>query len=134
MMNNKWGSGDPTQYLTDIYFASYDDHRYLKWDPSVAVSQSGYVSASCNDDRGGNWPTVVGEWSLSVKDANQFDSQFWPIANNLAFYRNWFNAQVRAYEKQDGWIFWSWKTSGLNDPRWDYQSRFSACVCVMEDP
>jgi len=67
-MNSLWGSGDPDQYLPNNYFASYDDHRYLKWDSKVAVSQSSYISTSCSDNRGVNWPTVVGEFSLSVPE------------------------------------------------------------------
>lgn len=128
MMNSKWGSGDPTQYLTDNYFAAYDDHRYLKYDSSINPTQSNYIAASCADDRGGNWPTIVGEWSLSVNpDHENSDPAFYPVSNNKAFYTKWFNAQVHAYEKQDGWVFWSWKTSGLNDPRWDYQSKKIIC-------
>lgn len=129
MMNAKWGAGDPTQYLTDTYFAAYDDHRYLKYDPSVQVSQAGYISASCADDRGGNTPTIVGEWSLSVDTAHQSDPEFWPIANNLAFYQNWFAAQVQAYEKSDvdGWCFWSWKAQ-LGDPRWSYVDAVQAGI------
>jgi hypothetical protein len=129
MMNNRWGVGDPTQYLSNNYFAAYDDHRYIKYDPSVTVSQQGYLSASCNDDRGGNTPTIVGEWSLSVATAQQNDADFWPIANNLQFYQQWFAAQVRAYEKSDvdGWIFWSWKAQ-LGDPRWSYTDAVSAGI------
>ena len=66
--------------------------------------------------------------SVSINSAHQFDSEFWPISNNLQFYQNWFAAQVQVYERQDGWIFWSWKTSGLNDPRWDYQMAVEAFV------
>ena len=130
MMNEKWGVGDPTQYLTDNYFAAYDDHRYLKYDPSVTVSQEGYISASCSDDRGGNVPTIVGEWSLSVATANQYDSDFWPISGSvLTFYQNWFYAQVQTYEKSDveGWIFWSWKAQ-LGDPRWSYTDAVTAGI------
>ncbi|KAL9593774.1 MAG: hypothetical protein Q9179_005702 [Wetmoreana sp. 5 TL-2023] len=75
MMNTKWGSGDPHQYLTDDYFAAYDDHRYLKWSNDNGINSPGtgqtpvaYLKQSCHDDRGGNWPTIVGEWSLSVAD------------------------------------------------------------------
>ena len=68
MMSSLWGSGDPTEYLTDNYFAAYDDHRYIKWDTSVTVSQESYISTSCNDDLSGNTPSIVSEWSLSVPD------------------------------------------------------------------
>jgi hypothetical protein len=30
MMNEAWGSGDPTESLPDdAYFVAYDDHRYV---------------------------------------------------------------------------------------------------------
>ncbi|RFU34687.1 hypothetical protein B7463_g1653, partial [Scytalidium lignicola] len=126
MMNDKWGSGDPTQYLTNNWFAAYDDHRYIKWDTSVAVSQSSYLSTSCNDNRGGNTPTIVGEWSLSVPDDVQWTSG-WDPSTQQNFYKNWFAAQVMSYEKQDGWIFWCWK-SQLGDYRWAYQDAVAAGI------
>lgn len=33
-----WGSGDPNQCLDNLYYAAYDDRRYLKWDTSIEVS------------------------------------------------------------------------------------------------
>jgi glucan endo-1,6-beta-glucosidase len=125
MMNNKWGSGDPTQYLTDNYFAAYDDHRYLKWS-GIPTSQSSYISTSCSDDRGGNWPTIVGEFSLSVPDNVQW-TDGWNPNSQQGFYKQWFAAQAMAYEKQMGWIFWSWK-SQLGDYRWAYQDAVAAGV------
>ncbi|KAL2007894.1 hypothetical protein VTN00DRAFT_7876 [Thermoascus crustaceus] len=126
MMNALWGSGDPNESLTDLWFAAYDDHRYLKWDGSVAVSKDNYISTSCNDNRGGNWPTIVGEWSLSPPDDVQWNSD-WAPDTNKDFYSKWFAAQVIAYEKQDGWIFWTWK-SQLGDYRWSYQDAVAAGV------
>ncbi|KAH8691658.1 putative endo-beta-1,6-glucanase [Talaromyces proteolyticus] len=126
MMNEKWGSGDPTQYLTDNWYAAYDDHRYLKWDTSVPVTPDDYLNTSCNDDRGGNWPTIVGEWSLSPPDDVQWNSD-WDPSTNQAFYQKWFAAQVMTYEKQEGWVFWSWK-SELGDYRWSYQDAVAAGV------
>jgi hypothetical protein len=117
MMNTLWGSGDPTQYLTDEWFAAYDDHRYLKWS-GVETSQSSYISTSCNDNRGGNWPTIVGEFSLSVPNDVEWTPD-WNPNTQQAFYKQWFAAQVIAYEKQSGWIFWTWK-SQLGDYRWSY--------------
>ena len=38
----------------------------------------------------------------------------------MPFYTDWWSAQVQAYEMQDGWVFWTWKTD-LGDYRWDYQ-------------
>ncbi|KAF9888501.1 hypothetical protein FE257_008608 [Aspergillus nanangensis] len=126
MMNEKWGSGDPTSSLTDDYFAAYDDHRYVKWDTSVNVNKDNYITSSCNDDRGGNTPTIVGEWSLSVPDDVQWSSD-WDPSTNTDFYAKWFAAQVIAYEKQLGWVFWTWKAD-LGDYRWSYKDAVDAGV------
>lgn len=80
MMNEKWGSGNPNQGLHDLWFAAYDDHRYLKWAWGMQDSQEWYLKTSCNDDRGGNWPTIVGEFSLSTNNDE------WPVASNKDFY------------------------------------------------
>ncbi|KAL4870287.1 glucan endo-1,6-beta-glucosidase B [Aspergillus spectabilis] len=119
MMNQKWGSGEPTEYLTDTYFAAYDDHRYLKWAPDVSVNKDNYISTSCADDRGGNTPTIVGEWSLSVPDDVQWNAE-WDPASNTDFYARWLAAQVIAYERQLGWVFWTWRAD-LGDYRWSYK-------------
>jgi glucan endo-1,6-beta-glucosidase len=50
-MNGLWGSGDPNQYMTNQYFMAYDDHRYTKYDSSVAVSQSAYMTDACTNNR-----------------------------------------------------------------------------------
>ncbi|CEL04180.1 Putative Glucan endo-1,6-beta-glucosidase B [Aspergillus calidoustus] len=126
MMNAKWGSGDPTEALSDTYFAAYDDHRYPKWDSSVAVDKESYIRASCNDDRGGNTPTIVGEWSLSVPDNVQWTAA-WEPEGNKAFYKRWFAAQVIAYERQAGWVFWTWRAD-LGDYRWSYKDAVNAGV------
>ncbi|OJJ02475.1 hypothetical protein ASPVEDRAFT_72317 [Aspergillus versicolor CBS 583.65] len=126
MMNEKWGSGDPTESLSDTSHAAYDDHRYLKWDSSVEVNKDSYISASCSDDRGGNTPTIVGEWSLSVPDDVEGSSD-WDPESNTDFYAKWFAAQVIAYEKQLGWVFWTWKAE-LDDYRWSYKDAVDAGV------
>ncbi|KAL4979632.1 glucan endo-1,6-beta-glucosidase B [Aspergillus desertorum] len=113
MMNEKWGSGDPTESLTDNYFAAYDDHRYVKYDSSIAVDKESYISASCADDRGGNWPTI--------------HTADWEPSSNTDFYARWFAAQAIAYEGQDGWVFWSWKEE-LGDYRWSYVDAVDAGV------
>lgn len=155
MMNALWGSGDPAQVLTtdDQTFAAYDgmkftfphfvnyytnqtsltptpppDHRYLKWDTSVPVTQEAYLTNSCTDSRGGNTPTIVGEFSLSPPDDVQ-DTAGWTTSGsaNTKFYTDWFAAQVMTYELQLGWIFWTWK-SQLGDYRWSYQDAVAAGV------
>ena len=120
MMDQKWDSGDPKQFLTNLTFAAYDDHNYVKY-TGVAETKAAYLAHSCNDDRSGNSPVIVGEWSLSVANDIQWTND-WNPNTNVDWYKQWWAAQVMAYEKVQGWIFWTWKTSGsLNDPRWDYQ-------------
>jgi len=130
MMNAKWGTGDPNAALTDLTFAAYDDHRYVKYDSSVATNRAAYLAASCADDRSGNTPTIVGEWSLSVADAAQDSSDFsLNDADAAQWYQKWWAAQVLAYEKVDGWIYWTWKVNkigGQNDWRWGYQQAVAA--------
>ena len=126
-MNSAWGSGDPNEHLPNTYFAAYDDHRYLKWDSRVAVDQGSYIRTSCSDNRGGNSPTVVGEFSLSVPDNVQW-SDGWHPNTQQNFYRRWFAAQVTSYERNTiGWVFWTWKAQ-LGDYRWSYQDAVAAGV------
>jgi glucan endo-1,6-beta-glucosidase len=121
-MNELWGSGDPNQYLTNTNFMAYDDHRYLKWDTSVTVSQAAYLQNSCDANRNSDndTPTIVGEFSISVPDDVQDDAD-WSTSTQTAFYKQWFAAQVSNFESNtNGWVFWSWKAQ-LGDYRWSYQ-------------
>jgi len=138
-MASSWGAGDARQHLSNNYFAAYDSHRYLKWDDRVPLDQNAYISTSCKDDVAwdGSWPLIVGEWSLATKDDawNPHDPA------NKAFYKKWWAAQVIAYEKQAGWIFWSWKTEllvnyngqWLPDYRWGYKQAVEAGI-IPKDP
>lgn len=133
MMDALWSSGDPKEYLPDLTFAAYDDHEYVKYAANLAVTKEAYMAYSCADDRSGNWPVIVGEWSLSVDTSVQWTSA-WDPATNIDWYKQWWAAQVLAYEKQAGWVFWTWKTTGnLNDPRWDYQKAVALGI-VDKDP
>ena len=130
MMDNKWGSGDPTQYLPSTTNTAFDDHQYVKY-AGVAESKDAYLAFSCSDDRSsaGEVPVIVGEWSLSVATDVQFDADWDPtVPSNVQFYNQWWAAQVMAYETTaQGWIFWTWKTSGsLNDSRWSYKLAVAA--------
>lgn len=122
MMDQKWSSGDPNQYLTDLTFAAYDDHEYVKYAANLETSKDAYMAFSCADDRSGNYPVIVGEWSLSVDTTVQWTDE-WNPSMNVQWYKNWWAAQLMAYENSAaGWVFWTWKTTGsLNDPRWDYK-------------
>ncbi|KAL9112065.1 MAG: hypothetical protein Q9227_003685 [Pyrenula ochraceoflavens] len=118
MMSSSWGSGNPNQDLTsdDTAGAAYDNHRYLKYDPSIPETKTDYLSTSCKDvisDSDGF--TIVGEFSISAPSDVEHTSD-WDPSNtaNTQFYQEWFAAQARAYEKVGGWIFWSWKVRLLN--------------------
>jgi hypothetical protein len=126
-MNELWGAGDPNKYLGGETFLAYDDHRYLKYDTSVTVSQEAYLAASChaNSKSGNDTPTIVGEFSLSPP-SNVQDLAEWSTSTQSAFYKQWFAAQVSNFESTtNGWIFWSWKAQ-LGDYRWSYQGTFSS--------
>jgi glucan endo-1,6-beta-glucosidase len=130
MMSKNWGAGDPKSNLPSQTFAAYDYHRYVKWDTSVALNHNAYIAASCSDQvaSDGDTPLIVGEWSLSVADSVESSNDWSPnnSANN-AFYQNWFSAQIQAYEKQLGWVFWSWKAQ-LGDWRWSYVDAANAGI------
>lgn len=126
LMSSHWGSGKPDEFLPGAHFLAFDDHRYLKWDTSVKVDKDAFLAASCKDDRNAEKPTIIGEWSLSVPDNVEWTDP-WNPNNNKDFYRRWFAAQVQAYEKSEGWVFWSWKVS-LGDYRWSYKDAIEAGV------
>ncbi|KAI4870992.1 glycoside hydrolase family 5 protein [Hypoxylon rubiginosum] len=131
--DKSWGSGDPSSHLPDTTFALYDDHRYYKWDGSVTTTKDGYISAACQDSRGGS-DTVVGEWSLAVADAVQSNDEFQignATADQVAWYRQYWAAQAQAFERSGGWVFWSWKCNwigGVDEWRWCYRSAVAAGV------
>lgn len=133
MMDERWGSGDPTSKLTNNYFALYGDHDYVKYTPNVPLTRAGYMQHSCTDSHSGNSPLVTSEWSLSVADSVQWNSEFTINAPDaVEWYRKWWGAQVLSYEKNMlGWIYWSWKVSkigGTEDWRWGYEQAFDAGV------
>ncbi|QDS69220.1 hypothetical protein FKW77_001058 [Venturia effusa] len=131
-MSKTWGSGDPSANLpSGASGVSFDNHRYVKWDNSVAHNQAAYLKASCFDNvsASGETSLVVGEWSLSVPDDLE-NTPAWQVMDstaNHAFYQKWFKAQAQAYEKQAGWIFWSWKAE-LGDWRWSYRDAVNAGI------
>jgi hypothetical protein len=94
-MTELWGAGDPNQYLGGKTFLAYDDHRYLKYDTTVTVSQAAYLAESCHANRNSDndTPTIVGEFSLSPP-SNVQDLAEWSTSTQSAFYKQWFAAQV----------------------------------------
>lgn len=131
VQGNAWGSGDPTSALPSTDFAAFDDHRYYKWDGSVAKSKSGYINAACNDRREDG--VVVGEWSISVADDVESNDEFGirGRTDQADWYRGFWAAQVQAFEKSAGWVFWTWKCNwigGFDEWRWCYKSAVAAGV------
>lgn len=128
-MSKTWGSGDPSANLpsgfTNVWF---DNHRYLKYAPNIAGNQAAYLKASCHDDLSASGETslVIGEWSLSTADQDSAAFQIKDSSNN-GFYQKWFKAQTIAYEKQAGWIFWSWKAE-IGDWRWSFRDAVNAGI------
>ncbi|RMZ70956.1 glycoside hydrolase family 5 [Pyrenophora seminiperda CCB06] len=123
-MDTLWGAGDPSSSLPSDSAILFDDHNYVGGAVTAThpnAKQADYMWYTCYiDDRlaDGDVPKLVGEWSLTVNA--EYSSEFdWKNSANTAFYKQWFVAQQRLYERTDGWIFWSWRTQ-LNDPRWDY--------------
>lgn len=129
-MDTNWGSGDPNEFMKDPYYAAYDDHRYLKY-ADVEPSKESYIQTSCSDNLDSNSPTIVGEWSLSPSEKVE-KTEGWQPESNKDFYKKWFAAQVTSYEKQLGWIFWTWKAE-LDDYRWSYKGMFLllSAICLQ---
>ncbi|KAF5610557.1 murein transglycosylase [Fusarium subglutinans] len=128
MMGSLWGSGKPTEFLSDTSSTAFDDRRYLKWDTSVEVSHEAYIEKSCSDDRNTDGPTIIGEWSLAVPD-NVEKTDAWNPQTQKEFYTKWFSAQVHAYENNTlGWVFWTWKANLGDDYRWSYRDAARAGV------
>jgi len=132
MMSEKWGSGNPNANITDLTNAFYDDHHYVKWTPGVTVSRDRYMRHSCTDSSSGNWPVITGEWSLSVADSAEWNSEFTlDRADAVEWYRKWWTVQFLGYEKIDGWVYWTWKVNWIarrNDWRWGYKQGVEAGV------
>ncbi|KAG0570236.1 hypothetical protein KC19_6G146700 [Ceratodon purpureus] len=148
MMDARWNGnmGDPNQGLggIDLSFAFYDDHNYRAYDCNpgdsdkcfVPPKRRDYLFHSCFEDLGGRSPVIVGEWSLATShpNGNEFDIN---KPDAVSYYRSWFGAQIHSYEKQRGWIFWSWKVNwigGRDDWRWGYQQAVAAGVIPRSNP
>ncbi|KAG6007241.1 hypothetical protein E4U54_000049 [Claviceps lovelessii] len=134
MMGKVWGSGDPTAFLPSTDFAAFDDHRYYMFDKSIPKTKAAYLGAACKDRRQGG--IIVGEWSIAVPGDVSQNAEF-GIQNiqNRKDQREWYTkfwaAQVQAFERSAGWVFWSWKCNwidGHDEWRWCYKSAVAAGV------
>ena len=134
-MDSAWGSGNARDVVGNDPAIAYDDHRYLKWAP-IKHSKPSYIATSCSDTFGkdGNTPIIIGEWSLAA-NTDVENTPEWAPQNqaNKAFYTQWWAAQVQAYERPLGWVFWSWKSQLGSDWRWCYRCAVEAGV-IPKDP
>ena len=125
MMNENWGAGRPDVNLNDTTDAAYDAHKYYTWDEGTERTHDAYMKDACNYDSAsdGLTPVITAEWSLGVPGDIGSQGE-WEVEsdNNLEFYSNWFLAQAQSFEKQQGWVYWSWKTEQGNDFRWSFQT------------
>ena len=127
-MDEGWGAGNPRDAVPDKNDVAFDDHRYLKW-ANIEQSMPSYIATSCSDTFGGNnnSPIIVGEWSLAV-GSDVEGTPDWDPQSHKDWYKQWWGAQVQAYEKGLGWYFWSWKVQLGDDYRWGYRNAVEAGV------
>jgi glucan endo-1,6-beta-glucosidase len=62
-----------------------------------------------------------------LQNNDEFGIQGHP--ENIAWYTDYFTAQVSIYETSGGWIFWNWKCNWINefnDWRWCYKTAVEA--------
>ncbi|KAH7311607.1 glycoside hydrolase superfamily [Stachybotrys elegans] len=125
-MGTSWGAGNPREYLPSTEMAFFDAHRYLSFDNSITpMNKNGYITTACQDHMGQD--VVVGEWSLSVNSTLRNTAEF-RYQGQETWYRAYWAAQAEAFERSDGWLFWSWKCDGTEDWRWCYKSAVRAGV------
>ncbi|KAF2661654.1 glycoside hydrolase family 5 protein [Lophiostoma macrostomum CBS 122681] len=131
-MDKAWGAGNAADVVGTNPKAgvAYDRHNYLKY-ANIAQTKDAYINASCATvlGDGGDTPTVVGEWSIAVGSKVQAQPQWDPTKEgNKEWYTRYWAAQVSAYEKGAGWVFWSWKTELGGNWRWSYKAAVAAGV------
>lgn len=131
-MSAKWESGSAlsNSAVARDPLIAFDDHNYISFGlpDSQRGDQNQLMQRACSDSRvvSGETFDITGEWSMT--------SNVDP--NDAAFYKKWFTAQQQLYEKPGmaGWVFWTWRTEGLNgDPRWTY-SAATAKGYIPTDP
>ncbi|KAI0415601.1 glycoside hydrolase family 5 protein [Xylaria grammica] len=129
-MGSNWGSGHPETYLNDTTYLYFDDHVYWKFDTRSGTNKTSYINATCSLYRP-EADVIVGEFSLSVASDLQNNDEFGIQGHpeNIAWYTDYFAAQVSIYETSGGWVFWNWKCNWINefnDWRWCYKTAVEA--------
>lgn len=133
-MDTFWGAGNPQTDIPGNPSAlniAFDDHFYLS-KSTQAPNQDTYISWICQKQyTGDSLPVLTGEWSLAVNNSAPGNFSINPGVAPNDFYRQYWAAQVQLFEKNLGWIFWSWKTN-LTSFQWDYQKAVAAGVISMD--
>ncbi|BGP17746.1 hypothetical protein JCM10213v2_005788 [Rhodosporidiobolus nylandii] len=118
VMDEAWGSGDPTKSIDTTDRVAYDDHNYAQWIVAEnSRTRYGYLSYLCTNTRSTDMaPVIVGEWSLSTIGGGELETN---STGAKEFFQQFAAAQIWAAEKGAGQVFWSWKTE-LGSSTWGY--------------
>jgi len=137
-------NGDPNVDLDAHNYQCFGGY----WN-EVALSQDGWnthLQTACaygDEIAASPIPTWTGEFSLSVTECTKYlsggymieyippdnDPSLCEFYNNdfstyideyKSFMKDFFLAQIDAYERGAGWIFWTGKTENNSSPEWDY--------------
>jgi len=123
-----------------------DVHIYQVFGDQVYLTPEQHVAAACAfaptlKEASQFHNIVVGEFSNAMTDCTRWLNNFLlgarydgtlsgfssagscarnsdPASYDAVQMRRFFEAQIQAYEKTDGWIFWTWKTEA--SPEWDF--------------
>ena len=76
-------------------------------------------------------PVLTDTRSLSVNTDVENNDEFAirDRPDQVEWYRSYWAAQVQAFEKSGGWVFWTWKCNwigGYDEWRWCYQAAVAA--------
>ncbi|KAI6092417.1 endo-beta-1,6-glucanase [Hypoxylon rubiginosum] len=130
-MGTLWGAGNPKEHLpSGAESLAFEDHRYQKWDSSIALTHDAFIADACTSNRNpdNESPMLVTEWAISPPDSVENSDPAWRRDGNDDFYKKWFRAQVTGYEKStSGWTYWNWKAQ-LGDWRWSYRDAVGAGI------
>ncbi|CAG8607562.1 6104_t:CDS:2 [Paraglomus brasilianum] len=142
---------DPWTALKGLDRVVLDTHSYIAFDPNMAkappTTQIVFPCAKWGPALQASKQIVpfaiTGEWSISTNDCATFlngvdgkpayegscptctcagtlDYKNYS-AQTKDFMKQFFLAQVDAFEMGGGWFFWTWKTENHVNPTWDYQ-------------
>ncbi|GIC90984.1 glycoside hydrolase family 5 protein [Aspergillus udagawae] len=103
------------------WYVMMDTHHYEMFDDALRnLSIDDHINNVCQFSRdhlqhADKW-TVVGEWTGGINDCAKVLNGSGSVAGlsdlEKLHIRRFIEAQLDAYEKSTGWLFWTWKTEG----------------------